>query len=132
VGHLLAISTPPVYELVGYESEGMVCLEPSIEFFGFNRKLELALDALNLHKLRINWMVKGLRKAANEAKILHVTAHPWNFQTPKDMDKLRCLLDQVANQASKGRMTSIGMAELAQKLMKQPSGAADSGGDVYV
>ncbi len=120
IDHILSITTPPVYDLNVVESSGMVKICSSQHFFGFNRRLELILDSLNLHKLRINRMIKGVKKAADEKKIVHIWAHPWEFQTKKDIEKLRYLLDYVSDEIRRGRIQSIGMADLARKATEKP------------
>ncbi len=119
IDHILALSAPPVYELNGVEPCGLVNLPPSQYFFGFNRGLEMILDSLNLHTLRVHRMIKGVRKAADEKKVVHIWAHPWGFRTRKDIEKLRYLFGYVADEVSKGRIRSVGMAELAKKVMEQ-------------
>lgn len=122
--YLAAFSTPPVYELER-ERSGLVNLPASRWLFGFNRHVERALDALNLHTLRLRKMADGIHQAAREKKIIHLWAHPHEFQTPKDIEKLRYLLHHVAAEVEAGRMQSVGMAELARKaLMPQPASMA--------
>ena len=116
--YLSAFSAPPVYEC-SVDPSGLVNLPSSRWLFGFNRKLERVLDAFNLHSLRIHKMVKGVKKAAIEKKIIHIWAHPHEFQTRKDIEKLRYLLEQVTEEVSMGRMQSVGMAELAEKALKR-------------
>ena len=123
IDHILGITTPPVYDLDGLESCGMVNLRPSQHFFGFNRRLEGVLDSLNLHRLRIRRMVKAIRSAAEQGKIVHIWAHPWEFRSEKDFDKLRYLLDHVAGEMAKGRIQSVGMARLAEEVVAR-SGTA--------
>lgn len=118
IDHILAISTPPVYSPEQLEVAPLVDLKASQEFFGFSRRLELVLDALDLQTLRIRRMVKGIRKAARERKILHIFAHPWEFQTEKDFEKLRYLLGHVADEIATGSIQSIGMADLANRALK--------------
>lgn len=122
--HILAWSTPPVYRLQELPDDGLdgldglIDLRSSQHFFGFNRKLETLLDRLNLQHMRIRRMVKGVRRAARERKMLHIWAHPWEFQTPEDFDKLRYLFAAVADEVSRGRMQTVGMAELATQTME--------------
>lgn len=119
VDHVLALSSPPVYELKGIESSGLVNVRSSQNFFGFHRKTEMILDSLNLHRLRIKRMIRGVRKAADEKKIIHIWAHPWAFQTKKDIEKLRYLLGYVSDEVTQGRIQSIGMADLARRAIEQ-------------
>lgn len=116
--YLSILSTPQVYEFK-VEPSGLVNLPSSHDFFGFNRKMERVLDSLNLHNLRIRKIIKGVEKAAIEKKIIHIWAHPHEFQTKKDIEKLRYLFGYVSEQVNKGRLQSIGMADLARKAMEQ-------------
>ena len=75
------------------------------------------LDLLNLHTLRIRRVVEGLKKAAEEKKILHIWAHPWEFRSEQDFEKLRHIFDHVSNEVSRGRIRSVGMADLAKEKM---------------
>lgn len=120
IDHILSLSSPPVYQLSElYDgSSGLMNFRTSQHIFGFNRRLETILDALSLHRLRINRMIKGIKKAADEKKVIHVWAHPWEFRTGKDFEKLRYLFSCVADEISKGKMQSVGMAELARKAME--------------
>jgi hypothetical protein len=116
--YLAAISTPIVYEGKPARS-GLVNLPSSRWLFGFNRKLDRGLDALNLQTLRMYKIVQGIKQAAREKKIIHIWAHPYEFQTPKDIEKLRYLLKHVAEEVKQGRMQSIGMAELAENFTQK-------------
>ena len=127
IDHILSLSTPPVYEIKRVEPHGLVNLRSSQHFFGFNRRLEMILDSLNLHKLRINRMIKGVKKAADEKRIIHIWAHPWEFRTEKDFAKLRYLLEYVSEETNRGRMRSIGMAALAEIAMKRITATASEG-----
>jgi hypothetical protein len=126
IDHVLSLSTPPVYRLSGAESCGLVNFRSSQHFFGFNRRLELVLDWLNLHNLRINRMIKGVKKAADEKKLIHIWAHPWQFRTRKDFEKLRYLLGYVSEEVSRGRLRSIGMATLAEEALGRHVGTTAS------
>jgi peptidoglycan/xylan/chitin deacetylase (PgdA/CDA1 family) len=116
--YLSALSVPQVYELK-LDPSGLVNFPSSRWLFGFNRQAERILDSLNLYNLRIRNVVKGVKKAAVEKKIIHIWAHPYEFCTRKDIEKLRCVLDCVSDEMSRGRIQSIGMADLAQKALEQ-------------
>ena len=116
--YLSPLFTPQVYAFK-VEPSGLVKFPSSRWLFGFNRKVERILDSLNLHNLRIRKIVKGIEKAAIEKKIIHIWAHPWEFQTKKDIEKLCYLLGYVSDEMSKGRIQSVGMADLARIAMEQ-------------
>lgn len=119
---IFAVSAPPVYAPDEVTTAPLLDLKASQEFFEFNRRLELLLDALNLHALRIRRMVKGVRRAAKEKKILHICAHPWEFQTDRDFEKLRFLLGHVADEVAAGSLVSIGMTEMADRILSAAGG----------
>jgi hypothetical protein len=109
---LFQVYAPPVYALSS-NSTGLINLPASQWLFGFNRRAESVLDRLGLHRLRIRRLVDGVNKAARQQKLIHIWAHPCEFRSEKDFDKLRYLLSAVAEQIERGRMQSVGMAELA-------------------
>ena len=114
---IFAISPPPVYAPGELTTAPLLDLRASEEFFSFNRRLELLLDGLDWHTLRIRRMVKGVRRAAREKKIVHICAHPWEFQTDKDFEKLRFLLGHVAEEVAAGSLESVGMTDLANRIL---------------
>lgn len=115
--HILAWSPVPIYRPDAFEETNeLLDLRSSQHFFGFNRTLELLLDRASLHKLRIRRMVKAVRQAAATQRVVHIWAHPWEFQTDKDFDKLRYLFATVAQEVGTGRLRTIGMAELAKMI----------------
>lgn len=113
VDHILSLTTPPVYDLE-VKPSGLVDLQTSQHLFAFNRKLELALDSLGLHNMRIRRMVRGVERAAAQKKFFHAWIHPWEMRTEKDFDKLRYLFSHAAEEIAAGRMKSIGMTALAE------------------
>lgn len=125
VDQVLALSPLPIYDRSEIErSSGMVNLQSSEHFFDFNRKLEMFLDAQNLHTLRLRRIKQGIQRAAREKKIVHIWAHPWEFRTKKDFEKLQYILTAVAEEIDSGRMQSVGMAELASMIMAERSQTA--------
>lgn len=116
IDHVLSISIPPFYSFEELANDGMVNIKESQHLFGYNRRIELFLDSLNLHKQRIKRIIKGVKKAAEEKKIIHIWAHPWEFRTEKDFKKLRFIFENVALEIEKGKMQSITMVELAKKV----------------
>lgn len=113
---LLGLSPAPVYDLrdLAPGRSGMVHIAPSFHMFGFSRRFEQFLDRRRLDRLRFRKVVRGVRKAARESKVLHLWAHPWEFRTEKDFNKLAFVFDHVAEAIDKGRLRSVGMAELAE------------------
>lgn len=117
-GLTLQIVAPQVYE-ARIEPSGLVNLPSSQWFFEINRNVEMLLDGLNLHNLRIRRIIRGVKKAVDEKKVIHVWAHPYEFQTEKDFEELRYLFRYVSEQISQGKLQSIGMADLAQQTIEQ-------------
>ena len=116
---VLQIRTPQVYE-VEVEPSGLVNLPSSRWLFRIDRRVETILDSLNLPHLPIYRLIKGIDKAAKEKKVIHLWAHPCEFRTDKDFEKLRHLLGHVSEQVKRGRLQSIGMADLARLALEQP------------
>jgi hypothetical protein len=119
IDHLLGISEIPIFDLTNNDNQGLLNIRESQYLFDFNRKLELFLDRLNLHNVRIGRIVKGVRKAAQSKKILHIWAHPCEFRTEKDFSKLRHIFDAVSEQIKNGQMRSVGMTEMAKIIIKE-------------
>lgn len=119
--HVLSLSKVPLYDIeeLRITTSGLVEHDPSQHLFGFNRRLEMMLDSVNLHNLRINRMITGVRNAAQGNLITHLWAHPWEFRTEKDFDKLRYLFDCVAKEMGRGKIQSIGMADLTRIAMRR-------------
>jgi peptidoglycan/xylan/chitin deacetylase (PgdA/CDA1 family) len=126
VDHILALSTPPTYELdeMVDETHGLVVHNPSVHMFGFNRRLELWLDGQGMHLLRVKRFIRGIQEAAVEGKVFHLRAHPWEFRTEKDMEKLRFVFAAAAEEIGRGRMIPIGMSALADIVMETASDPA--------
>jgi peptidoglycan/xylan/chitin deacetylase (PgdA/CDA1 family) len=115
---LAALWVPPVFD-PHIDPSGLVNLPSSRWLFGFNRTLELLLDGANLHTLRLRQIVTGIKRAAQQGKSIHIWAHPWEFRTQKDVDKLRYLLSHVAAEIESGRMQAVTMQELAARVRTQ-------------
>lgn len=108
--------TPLVYEPILDES-GLVNLPASRWLFGMNRRVEAALDSVGLPTIRIRPMINAVKRAAREGRIVHIWAHPEEFKTDADFEKLRFLLRYVAAEIKKGAMQSITMIDLARKVL---------------
>ncbi|MBN1121013.1 MAG: polysaccharide deacetylase family protein [Anaerolineae bacterium] len=111
-------AVPQVYE-PSLDELGMANLPSSQWLFRINRKLETTLDTMNLHRLRLGPMIKGIRRAAEQKKVIHLWAHPWEFRTEKDIDKLRVLFGVVQDEVKNGRLRSVTMGEMADELLEQ-------------
>ena len=118
---LLSLSKLPMYDVntSTIDPNGLVCLRGSQHLFNHNRQMETILDALGFHKLRLKRIFKGIRKAAAEGKMVHLWAHPWEFRTPKDLEKLDAILSFTAEEITQGRMRSVTMTEMAQIILER-------------
>lgn len=113
----LSILTPQVYE-VKVDPLGLVNIPSSQWLFRTNRRIEIILDSLNLHTLRFQPTINGMKRAAEEKKVIHLWVHPQEFRTEKDFEKLRFVFECFAEQAKAGKLQSITMANLAQQTLK--------------
>jgi hypothetical protein len=107
---------PLVHDFCEVGPYGLVNIPSSPNYFRRDRGLERLFDVLNLCKFSMRGAIKGVKKAAKEKKIIHIRAHPCDFQTEKDFKKLRYLLTDVSTQVKKGLLQSVGMADLARKV----------------
>jgi len=115
IDNLIQFVPPEVFD-PKIEPSGLMNLPSSRRLFGMNRRVSLVLDMLKLPYLNMDCIIKGVNKAANEKKVIHIRSHPYEFRTEKDYDKLRYLLQVVSAEIKIGRMQSIGMANLANIL----------------
>ncbi len=111
--HILGFTTPPIYDPAEFRSGNLINLRATQHIFGFNRQVELLLDAWNLPLLRMRRIVNAIQKASAQKKVVHIWAHPWEFRTEKDFDKLRYVFEHVAREVEAGRMKSVSMNEMA-------------------
>ena len=120
--HILSLSKLPLYDVdpAAIDAHGLVNLPGSQHLFNYNRSMEKILDGLNLHKLRLNRIFKGIEKAAAEGKIVHLWAHPWEFRTEKDVEKLEAILAFVAQK----KLRPVTMTEMARLILDQSNNEA--------
>ena len=114
----LAIMTPQTYE-IAVEPGGLVNLPSSQWLFRTNRTIESLLDGLNLHNLRLKATARGIGQAAEKKQVIHLWAHPHEFRTEKDFEKLGYVFGYVAEEVGKGRLESLTMAALATHAVEQ-------------
>jgi hypothetical protein len=120
VYNLISSLLPPsVYSLPGIDPSGLINLPSTEYFFGRYRRFERWLDLFGLHHLSVQNMVKSVRRAAAEKKILHIRAHPCEFQTEMDFNKLHYLLGTVEKERNQGRMRTVGMTQLARDILRR-------------
>jgi hypothetical protein len=106
------IFVPQVYD-IEINAGGLINIPSSQWLFRMNRRIETILDSLNLQTLRLRSITKAVEKAAEEKKIVHIWAHPFEFQTEKDFEKLRFLFHFVSEKSRDGAIQSISMKDLA-------------------
>jgi hypothetical protein len=113
---ILAVLTPQAY---GISANGarLVNLPSSHWLFRTDRAIETILDVLNLPKLRLIPIARGIKQAAEKRQVIHLWAHPHEFRTERDFEKLRYVFGCVAEEVEKGRMVSVTMADLAKRVM---------------
>lgn len=117
--YLLGISRIPTFKPLLKMVDGLVKLESSQHFFAFNRDLELALDKLGLQHWRNTRIMRGVDRISRHNEILHLWAHPWEFRTDKDFEKLEKILQRVHKYIQEGKIRSLGMLDLANELLEQ-------------
>jgi peptidoglycan/xylan/chitin deacetylase (PgdA/CDA1 family) len=113
----IAAFLPPVVYEPRVGGPQMVNLPSSKALFGLNRRMETVADFFHLPRPRIGRITKGIARAAAEKKVLHIYAHPYEFRSGKDVDMLRRVLEKAAGEIAKGTLLSVGMGELARKVL---------------
>jgi len=118
--HLFSLSKLPLYNVdeTAIDVNGLVNLPGSQHLFNFNHSMEKVLDRVNLHKLRLNRIFRGIKKAAEDGKIVHLWAHPWEFRTEKDLEKLEAILAFVADKSTQGSIRPITMTDMANIILQ--------------
>lgn len=114
----LQFFAPQAYD-PSLDATGMVNLHESQWLFRIDRRIENILDAGHFHNFRIRHMAKAVEHAGRYRRVIHIWAHPYEFRTNQDFEKLRFLFGHVANQVDSGRLRSVSMAELAETVLKQ-------------
>lgn len=117
IDQIIDITNMPVYDLFCKGDQGLVRLNSSQCFFELNRKVEYLLDLINLHMLRLRRITRGIKVAAEQKKMVHLWAHPWDFRSEKDFEKLEHIFAAVSEEVRAGRMRSVGMTEMANILI---------------
>ena len=112
----LALLPPQVYE-PRRDASGLVNIPSSQWIFRTHRGLESALDWLRLPYLRLVPAARAIRKAAETRQVIHLWAHPHEFRTDRDFEKLRFLFRHFAAHAREGTIQSITMADLAKRVL---------------
>ncbi len=118
---LYALTAVPLQE-ASLSPSGLICLPSSFELFGFNRRVERVLDRAGLHNLRLQTLVRSIRQAGAQRKMVHMYAHPYDFRTPFDFERLRFVLRHVAAEVQRGTLRSVTMADLVEAI--RPAGAS--------
>jgi hypothetical protein len=112
---------PAAYPLPAVEPNGMVNLPASRWLFGVSPAFDAGLERVGLTELRAQTLVRGVRRAAREGKIIHLWAHPYEFRTDAEFDKLARVLRQVRHEAEAGRLHSMSMNQLSQTILRNAS-----------
>ena len=111
--HILGITTAPSYPLAAIYDEGMLRLTASQHLFAFNRSVDRILDRFGWTTLRIQRVIRGIKRAARKGEMFHFWAHPWEFETEADLVKLEAVLSTVAALVAAGKMETVTMAQMA-------------------
>jgi hypothetical protein len=118
-----ALLTAQVFE-AQVDDSGLVKIPSSQWLFRTNRRIETFVDSLTLGRLRLRPAIRGIDRAAEERKVVHLWAHPHELRKEKDFDKLRFVFQRVAAHASAGKLQSITMADLARHTLRVAAGRA--------
>ena len=114
---LFQFRVPQVY-LPQAAAQGLLNLPASRGLFRVRPAAQRLLNCFGLGNLPLDRLLMGVEKAAREKKILHVYAHPYEFRTQKEFDKLRAVLDLVSQKVRSGSMASATMTGLAGSFLQ--------------
>lgn len=114
--HYYYFFLPPVYEFCEIGPYGLVNILSTPNYFKRDHGIGRLFDGLNLYKLSMSSAVRGVKKAAKEKKIIHLRAHPSEFRTERDFEKLRYLFGCVSQYVNQGYLLSVTMTDLARKV----------------
>jgi hypothetical protein len=112
----IALVIPPQSFVISRDASGMVNIPSSRWLFGFNHRMERTLDSLKLQLLRIYQIAEGIKQATNKEQVIHLWAHPYEFRTEADFEKLEFILQHVRKSIHSGQMQSMTMSDLAKEL----------------
>lgn len=116
VDHILGISRPPIHHAVDMVDDGLLRMPDSQHLFAFNLKVDAILDRIGLPTLRIQRILRGIRRAAKEGKIFHLWAHPWEFRSSGDWIKLEAIFETVRMMELSYGLQSITMGAMADVI----------------
>lgn len=124
--HLFGLTLPPVHLDLTVGPRRLVDVAASVEMFGFNRAVERRLDDMGWQTLRMRRIARAVRHAGRVGGTVHLWAHPWEFRTAQDFEKLRYVLDVVARERDAGRIHSVTMAQRAEVALGDAVGAVST------
>lgn len=115
LSHLGGWPAAPTYAIESLrQRNGLLEQPPSAYLFDVRRSVERLLDALGLQRLRLRAIAAALGEAAVSGRIMHLWAHPWEFRSDKDFDKLRHIFELYATHRDAGRLVSVTMSQIAR------------------
>ena len=114
--YIASISHTPIHPPTMHLDEGMLRIPDSQHLFAFNLQVDSLLDSLGMPTLRIQRILRGIRRAAKQGKIFHVWAHPWEFRTQGDWIKLEAIFKAVRMMEQVYGLQSITMGAMADVI----------------
>lgn len=112
----LALVIPPMSFSVEEDTIGLVNIPSSRWLFGFNHTLDRMLNSAGLTLLRVYQIIEGIKQAVRNGQVVHIWAHPYEFRTDADFEKLEFILQYVRKAVKTGKMQSITMKNLAEAI----------------
>lgn len=117
--YLSSFIRAPGYHIEESQFQSLLNIPSTQHLFGYEQEVSSWVNTLNLHKLNIQTVTDGIRKSTREKKIFHLRAHPNDFRSEKDLEIMRGICRVVSEEVKNGHLTSIGMADLAENILKQ-------------
>jgi len=116
----------PGFDLHEPQDGGLMNLPSSQHLFGYPSAVSRWVNALNLDKLSIRSVRKGIQKAAEARRVFHLWAHPNDFRSDKDFGMARRICAAASDEVQKGRLVSITMADLAEIAGQRSAAGAEN------
>ena len=117
--HIFQWRVPQSYDAL-VDPSGLINLPASRWIFHTGRNALILMDVLRLRGWHRKRLLEGIRRAAEDGKIIHLWAHPCEIQTESDWETFTQVLACAALEIRRGRLAPATMAGLAEQFANRP------------
>jgi hypothetical protein len=99
------------------DEHGLVDVPPSMFLFGFEGLARTAVATLGRDPIvrQAKW---GIDRACEEEGVFHIWLHPNNMHTPRDVERVRAVLEYVAERRAETDLRVETMADVARRTLQ--------------